>query len=315
MIIVRLTGGLGNQLFQYAIGRRLGVRHGTELLVDTSGYGPNGETRPKELAEFSRPLRLFEFRVNVRKALPEEIACLRDDFYRATTCDRIVRRVRRLWPGFLWNDSHIVERQYRFQPEALEFADNVYLQGFWQRPKYFEDIAALLRTEIQPVDAELLQAARQTVEKLKKQFSRVVSLHVRRGDLAYANEVLHKENITHGPPVGMEYIRLAMQKFDSSVCFFVVSDSPKDIAWCRANIRAKNIEFSTAESDVWDFTAMRYCDDHIIANSTFSWWAAWLDNNPDRRVVAPRIWSSPQPSPARRSIETEDLLLANWNVI
>ncbi|HWN97237.1 MAG TPA: alpha-1,2-fucosyltransferase [Methylomirabilota bacterium] len=309
MIITRLTGGLGNQLFQYGMARRLAEQHHAEVLLDTSGYGPNGEFRPNGLTAFNRPVALFRFRIKARMALPNEIARLRDDFYRAATRDRIVRQIRRAWPRFLWNGSHIVERQYRFQPEALGWPDDVYLQGYWQSPKYFEDIAPLIRQELEATEPLVVEAANETVARLKARFSSVVSLHVRRGDLAHAHETLRKKNITCGAPVTIQYIARAIDQFDSETCFFVFSDSPKDIAWCRENIRAKNLEFSTAESDLWDFTAMALCDHHIIANSTFSWWAAWLNPRTDKRVIAPQVWSTPQ---SRVQMPTDDLLPETW---
>ena len=312
MIIVRLMGGLGNQLFQYATGRRLAEHHGTELLLDTSNYGVGGDVRPKGLAAFSRQLGLLRFRIKARIAQPEEIARLRDDYFRATTRDRVVRQIRRFWPGFLRNTNHIIERQYRFQPEALKWPDNVYLQGFWQSPKYFEDIASLIRQELHPTDAAISESAKVFVGDLKSRYSKVVSLHVRRGDLAHAFEVLGKKDEIYGAPVTMDYITRAMSQFDPDYCFLVFSDTPTDIAWCREHIRAKNIKFSTAESDSWDFAAMTLCDHHIIANSTFSWWAAWLDAKPDKRVVAPQQWSF---SDAKFKMVPDDLVPTDWQMI
>lgn len=312
MIIVKLMGGLGNQMFQYAMARRLAEKLGTELLLDTSGYGPDGEQRPENLAEFKRPLKLFRFQVKARIALPNEIAELKDDFFRANTRDRVVRQIRRVAPTFMWNKRHIIERQFRFQPEALRWPDNIYLQGFWQSPKYFEDIAPLIRQELQVIDTSVMESAKEAVAKLKTRYSRVVSLHFRRGDMAHAQEILGKTNMVHSAPVKMEYVARAMAEFEPETCFFVFSDTPKDIAWCRENIRAKHLEFSTAASDLWDFTAMTLCDDHIIANSTFSWWAAWLDTKPGRRVIAPKVWSLPNIS---FPMVIDDLLPSGWLVI
>jgi hypothetical protein len=309
MVITQITGGLGNQLFQYAMARRLAAHHNTEVLVDTSSYGPNGEERPRELAQFNRALGLFRFRTRARVALSDEILQLRDNFYRATTRDRAVRQLRRVWPSFLWNRSHIVERQYRFQPEALTWPDNVYLQGFWQSPSYFQDIAPLIREEFKVTDDSLIESAGRAVERLKDRHGEVVALHVRRGDLAHAHEMLRQKNITHGAPVTADYAARAIAQFNPQSCFFVFSDSAKDIEWCRRNIRAKNLEFSSADSDLWDFTAMSLCDHHIIANSTFSWWAAWLNPKSDKRVVAPKVWSSPF---SRAKMVTDDLVPSDW---
>jgi hypothetical protein len=312
MVITKIVGGLGNQLFQYAMARRLAEKHNVELLLDLSRYGVNGDMRPKELAAFSRSVGLFRFRIKAKIALPNEIAQLRDDYFRATTRDRVVRQIRRLWPNFLWNSCHIKERQFRFQCESLTWPDNVYLQGFWQSPKYFEDIAPLIRQELQLTDTSITESAREIIGGLKRRHSNVVSLHVRRGDLAHACEVLGKRHITYGAPVTVDYINRAMTEFDPGSCFYVFSDTPADIAWCREHIRAKNIEFSNAQSDSLDFAAMTLCDHHIIANSTFSWWAAWLNSKPGKRVVAPRQWSFPD---AKFRMVPDDLVPPEWQLI
>lgn len=312
MIIARITGGLGNQLFQYAMARRLSFHHDTELLLDTSGYGVGGEQRSNDLAAFARPLALFRFAVKARIATPEEVETLCDRFESSSMRDRIVRQIRRLQHSFLWNKSHIIEQQYRFQPEALDYPNNVYLQGFWQSPKYFTDIAEVIRAELNPVDKLITASVTEFVMNLKSQHENVVSLHVRRGDLAHAHEVLKNKSITHGAPIGLDYIQKAIARFPEDTCFLVFSDSPKDIEWCRNNISAPRLEFSSAESDLWDFMAMRSCDHHIIANSTFSWWAAWLDPNLDHRVISPRNWSPPE---TRFMMDTADLLPPQWEVL
>ena len=311
MIITSITGGLGNQLFQYAMGLRLAAHHKTKLLLDTTAYGSQGEQRPEALKAFARPLALMRFKVSARAATMEEIRSLKDNYGAATTCDRLVRVVRRAAPRFLWKASHVIERQYRFQPEALDYPDNTYLQGFWQSPKYFADIAPVIREEFRPKDASIVVSASQRVAELRARHGAVVSLHIRRGDLAHAHEVLGRTDVTHTAPLTQDYIKAAMSRFSSATCFFVFSDSPKDIEWCKQNIRATNIEFSDASSDMWDLTAMNCCDHHIIANSTFSWWAAWLDVK-GGRTVAPRVWSSPE---RNLIMETDDLLPRVWEIL
>ena len=250
--------------------------------------------------------------MNARAATPEEIARRKDNYFRATTRDRLVRQIRRVIPGFLWKRSHIIERQYRFQSEALEYPDKAYLQGFWQSPKYFADIADIIRVEFVPADESVTASANTFVSQLRAKHGSIVSLHVRRGDLAHAHEVLKDRQVVHGMPVGLDYIQQAIAKFPEGTCFLVFSDSAKDIQWCRENIRAPRLEFSTAESDLWDFVAMKLCDHHITANSTFSWWAAWLDEKPQGRVICPQRWSPPD---AKFAMQTEDLLPAQWETI
>lgn len=312
MICARLTGGLGNQLFQYAMGRRLALHHNTELVLDTTGYGQNGENRPKEFVHFKRPLVLYNFKVQARDATPDELRRVKDDFYRATARDRIVRRLRRIWPRLLWNDSHHIERAYRFQADALEYPDNVYVQGYWQSPKYFCDVACQIREEFKLKDESITASARSAVGALRQTYGEVVSLHVRRGDIAHAHETLGRGLMVHGAPVTTDYIQAAIAKFPQATCFLVFSDSPSDIEWCRRNIQADRLHFSSATSDLWDFVAMGMCDHHIISNSTFSWWAAWLNASPGRRVISPGHWSSPQ---AKVEMATDDLIPPDWEMI
>jgi len=312
MIITSLMGGLGNQLFQYAMAKRLAEHHKTELCLDVSGYGSAGEKRPEGLAAFRRKVGLFHFRISARAASPDEIIRLRDPFFSKSPQDRLVRIVRRIWPRFLWRRTHVVERQYRFLSEALQFPDQIYLQGFWQSEKYFSDIEGIIRQEFELRDETVLASAQQSVQALKEKYGQVVSLHVRRGDLAFAFETLGSPQMVHGTPVSLEYINKAISYFDPQTCFFVFSDSANDIEWCKRYIKAERAEFSRAESDVWDFVAMRHCDHHIIANSTFSWWAAWLDQKACKKVIAPRVWSSPG---ARIDMAIEDLIPASWVVV
>src|SRR5205085_1604237 len=118
---------------------------------------------------------------------------------------RAVRLVRRGWPSFLWRRTHIMERQYGFESEALDFPDNVYLAGFWQSEKYFADIAPIIREEFELIDDSIADSARGRIGQLRDQYGTVVSLHVRRGDLSHAFETLGQRHLVHGPPMGADY--------------------------------------------------------------------------------------------------------------
>lgn len=312
MIIARLCGGLGNQMFQYAIARRLAERHRTELLLDTRVFAPNSIQRCPELAAFNRELRILQFDVKARKANDHEIELLRDSYLTSSTKDRLVRVVRRFNGDFLWKRSHLIERQYRFDRDALNYPDNIYLEGYWQSEKYFVDIAPLIKKELTISDADTAESAKLAVAKLRARFGTVIALHVRRGDHAFAHEKLKRTNITAGAPVSREYIQEAISCFSPDACFFVFSDSPEDIQWCRENVHAANLEFSNATSDIWDFAAMSLCDHNITGNSTFSWWAAWLNPNSERRVITPARWSPPE---AATNMSTEDLIPSSWTKI
>jgi hypothetical protein len=312
MVIAFICGGLGNQMFQYAMARRLAHRLGVELKLDLSEYQNGTDQRPAGLTAFRRSPRLFELCVTASAASSEEISRLRDPYSKRTTMARIVRRIRRVKSGFLWPATHIREKQYCFDPAMLELGDDVYVDGFWQSEKYFSDAAELIAAELTPKEPAISRYAHQYVERLRLLGGPVVSLHVRRGDLAEANEELGTPRMVYGAAVGLDYITAAIARFGGHGRFLVFSDTARDIEWCKRNIRADKLHFSEGHSDVQDMRIMSACDHHIIANSTFSWWAAWLNHRPGRRVVSPAKWSYPE---AAVHMVTDDLIPSGWEVI
>ena len=310
MIIVKLLGGLGNQMFEYAMARRLAHRHQTQLKLDLTNYGSDGDQRARGLEAFRRKAALHLFNIDAQEATTEEIARLKDPYSTRSTRDRIVRRLRRIWPELGWPDSHILERQYRFDPAILDLPNNCYLSGYWQSEKYFIDTAELIRRDLTPRDESVLSYAREYVDNLKVGGSTIISLHVRRGDLAHAAEQLKNSKVVHASPLGLDYIQAAIRQFDHTCKFLVFSDSVTDIAWCKSNIKADRLHFSEGHSDIQDMMIMSACDHHIIANSTFSWWAAWLNPRPDKRVISPRVWANPG-----ESMVTDDLIPPSWEMI
>jgi hypothetical protein len=240
-----------------------------------------------------------------------EIARFRDPFSCASVSARCVRRIRWVAPRFLWPATHVCEREYRFDRKMLDLMPSVYLQGFWQSEKYFADIATIIRDEFSFKDLRIVRYAKQYVERLRALGGPVVSLHVRRGDIARAHESLNRPDLVHGRPVALDYITAAIERFPGCR-FLVFSDSTADIAWCRQNVQAERLHFSEGHADIQDLAIMTACDHHIIANSTFSWWAAWLDGKPNRRVVSPRQWSIPG---TPRQMVVDDLVPSAWEVL
>ncbi len=311
MVIVKLMGGLGNQLFQYAMARRLSAHLGVELKLDAGNYKSGGESRSKGLESFSRKYRLHEFNISAMEATDEEILALRDPYDARSSYHRSVRLMRRVLPRFALPRTHVGEKSFRFDPAILALSAPVYLQGFWQSEKYFIDHERIIREEFQLRDATVSARAREIVAALRSRGPSVVSLHVRRGDLAHAQEVLKRPEQTHGAPVTLEYIHRAIAEFPPESVFLVFSDTPQDVAWCRENIHAPNLAFAEAKSDIEDFATMSACDHHIISNSTFSWWAAWLNPHSGKRVFSPRVWSAPNPY----KMPIDDLLPGGWRIL
>lgn len=288
MIIVYLQGGMGNQMFQYAAGRRLASHLGASLKLDISRLST------AEPGITPRAYALAPFPINAALATPEE--------------SRTLWQKPGWWGGRLWQtikgcrQTHIRERGFRFDPAILELGDDVCLEGYWQCEKYFLDAASVLREDftltVPPAggNAQLLRQIEQCP---------AVSLHIRRGDYVADRRVAAR----HGTCSDAYYqnaVRLMAQRVPKPH-FFVFSDDPE---WVRDHFAISHpmtvVEHNGPEQAHEDLRLMSSCRHHVIANSSFSWWGAWLGKNPGKVVVAPERWFS---DPA---IYTADLLPASW---
>ena len=180
--------------------------------------------------------------------------------------------------------------------EIPEFQGNVYINGYFQSEKYFKeyrkDILDLFSYPVEYVDS--------IVDKYKDLLSQnACSIHVRRGD--YLNSP------NHHPIQSMNYYMKAIKQMPKDSVFLIFSD---DIAWCKANFPdlPEKFKFIEGNSDHEDLLLMSMCKNNIICNSSFSWWAAWLNNNPEKTVIIPSVWFGP----AYAHYNTEDLYCENW---
>jgi hypothetical protein len=270
MVIARITGGLGNQMFQYALGRQIAVRRRTRLKLDVSSYASD---------VFGRQFRLDHFRIAAAIATSAE--CARRTY--STRRWLFVRRLDTVRP--FARRYFLEERHFHFDPDVARAGRHVYLSGYWQSERYFAGIANLLRDELTPCDPPTTATA-----EVLGHIDRVtaVSVHVRRGDYTFTPVTrIH-------PPCTVDYYRTAVATIRERVPgthFFVFSDDPQ---WVRANLEwlhpATLVTHNGAVRDYEDLRAMSHCRHHIIANSSFSWWAAWLCRHDAKVVVAPLRW-------------------------
>ena len=286
MIIVKLIGGLGNQMFQYATARRLAFKHDTALILDLSSF----ETY--KLHNYA----LNHFNINAQIAIPKQLGLCRSD-----------SRLSRLRRIFLRSNSHdsnyIKEKNFNFDREILELSDNVYLDGYWQSEKYFKDIENIIKKEFR-LEYELDEKNREMADYISNCES--VSIHVRRGDYV-TNSVI---NAFHGT-CDMDYYLRCISLLKNKIKdphFFIFSDDPE---WVKINL---NIDFPTIfithngpEKNYEDLKLMSLCKHNIIANSSFSWWGAWLNDNPQKIVIGPLNWFRDN------KINTRDLMPEYWN--
>jgi hypothetical protein len=270
MIITRLIGGLGNQMFQYAAGRRLAHHHNTDLFLDVTGFA-------------SYALRKYEldiFRINATIApsdLLKHVSFSRKDAVRFG--------IRNLFTGES-AVQYIKEKSPDFQEEILSLPDNVYLDGYWQSEKYFAEIADIISQEFSIINPPSI-INQQLMEEIDKCNS--VSVHIRRGDYVTNPETRRIHYVCDE-----DYYLRAIAKMMECVeypSFFIFSDDPE---WAQRHIipdaPVKDISHNPPNPSHEDLRLMMQCHHHIIANSSFSWWGAWLGKKPGQIVIAPTNW-------------------------
>ena len=288
-----MLGGLGNQLFQYAAGRALAKRLGARLILDCTAT--SGAKRSFVLdrypidAEVVRNARGKPHSRHLR--LPGVLGRrLSDTFhdYLPTTY-RIGEHRFKVFGEKQW---------FTYDPGFEKLSGSIYLNGYWQSYRYFENAADLIRAELRPLWPPS-DANRSWLARIEA--ANAVCMHVRRGDY-----LRHKA----GPPLvcAHSYYDDALRHVRQSLehpWIFVFSD---DIAWCRETFAASDMAFvdiNGPDDAADDLRLMAACRHHIIANSSLSWWGAWLAWYPEQLVIAPQPWLPGHPSHV-------DLLPAHW---
>jgi hypothetical protein len=281
-IVVNLCGGLGNQLFQYATGRAVSERLRTGLQLDVSWFA--GPQRVGEIASIRRSFQLDRF--HIPAAVQTIEVGSRPPQAQLPRWRRFIGRLR----GSSCNPQTVHrEKSLRFDPAVFTVRPGARLEGYWQSERYFREFHSPLCSELTPKDDMLTRQARDRISSLRIGGNRIVGVHVRRGDLAVAHEQLRDPTAVGLTLTPEAYYRSAMRLFPESVRFVICSD---DLGWCRQRLAdaASNVTFIDSGSALGDFETLRACDDVIISNSTFSWWAAWLNSTPDKRVICPEAW-------------------------
>lgn len=272
MRIVKVLGGLGNQMFQFALYKALQKQHPEErVLLDLHCFNGYHKHRGYEIGSV--------FGANYEEATLKEIARLAYP-YPNYQCWRIGSRVLPVRKTMLKEKAN-----FTFEPSALSRPACTYYDGYWQHEEYFKHIhQELFATFIFPTfDDERNQTTAQLATSTNS-----CSIHIRRGD--YLTDPLRK-GTTNG-----NYVIAAIQKMKQEVKpekWLVFSD---DIAWCQqhlaSTLNATNtifVDWNTGANSIHDMHLMALCRHHIIANSSFSWWGAWLSQQ-EGTTIAPANW-------------------------
>lgn len=284
MIIIKLKGGLGNQLFQYALGRNIALTHHKQVKFDLSWFGKFTQ----------RQYKLNHFNTRIEVATKREIIALKKwekkDGRKYLPLNLFRRR----------DAIHIVEKDFRFQKDILNTKDNTYIEGNWQSEKYFKNIENIIREEI-ILKEEVSENFKKLSQNIKESSS--VSLHIRRGD--YTTAKVQRVLKLCSPEYYHEAIKFIKHKTKNPT-FFVFSD---DIEWVKDNIKTNMPTVFVSDGNLKDYEElilMSKCEHNITANSSFSWWGAWLNNNPNKIIITPKEWFNDE------SKDTRDLIPDYW---
>ena len=271
MIKIKLKGGLGNQLFQYALGRHLSIIHDTRLAFDLSSLN-------------SDPLRDYRLNVFNISGSPEK------------PFSNILKNI--ISPAL----ENYNEKFFQFDPDVLKIPNNSYLEGYWQTEKYFEAIKGIIKSDLSlacPISDRLrpLQDAMHATNS--------VSIHIRRGDYATNPTTTAFHGLC---PVDWYLSAIGkIQERVDNINYFVFSD---DYSWVTENIFPPGpttyIQPSKSGKEAEDLYLMSQCKHNIIANSSFSWWGAWLNQNENKVVIAPQKWF------VGAQLDTIDLIPSSW---
>lgn len=301
MITVSLFGGLGNQMFQYATGKALAERHGVELAFDLSGFRAYPE-RSFLLDRLQVPEAENE------KSTPTGSKRATSHFFRARWRARVDRLIARAGLPALRSSSNAYrEPHFHFDPAFETLGPQTELFGYFQSERYFSSIAEKVRSSFEPLEP-LGVAVRAAADNIAAS-ALPVSIHVRRGDYVQAATAG-----VHGV-LGEDYYRRALAHIEDragrSLDLFVFSDDLDAAANLLHFVPPARITYIKGDPDrPWeDMALIARCRHHVIANSSFSWWGAWLNRSPDKIVIAPQAWFTKKGLLTR---DTRDLHPSGW---
>lgn len=282
MLIVKVQGGLGNQLFQYAFGRAMAIKNNTQLLLDASHYKYTSDHTGYVLDRYN----IQAVTANYQFA-----------FFKAK-CVNLIKRLPKALQGMF---GYLYEDGYRFSESCTEFSEGYTYVGYWQSWKYFYDVLPTIKSDLVLKDNIPAHAA-QLIQHVKSCNS--ISIHIRRGDY-----ITNPKAASIYRSLPMSYYNDAIGVIKESVdnpFYFVFSDDPEWVA--------ENLDFGTNSlmvssfgfSPQVDMMIMSHCKHNIIANSTFSYWGAMLNDNAGAIKISPNKWFNPG------SLSEEDVIPDNW---
>lgn len=286
MIIVKIIGGLGNQMFQYAYAKALQVK-GYDVKIDISAF---------DTYKLHGGYQLDKYNIDLKASTKKE----NNKFYKNDILSKVFRRL-----GY--DSSNIIgENSLLFDGNLLDIEEDNYVSGYFQTELYFKNLRETLYKEFIVRDKYSFYT-KEMAENILNQLTSC-SIHVRRGDF------INNTNITiHGSCDLSYYIQAVdfMNLEYGNLQYFVFSD---DITWVKENLKIEDAKYIQSEEirlPHEDIYLMSLCSHNIIANSSFSWWGAWLNQNSQKMVIAPKRWFMDE----KLFQESADIVCENWKKI
>jgi len=290
MVIAQITGGLGNQLFQYAAAKSLSLHHNVPLLLEISSF--HREELPD--LEVPRNFELFHFNGITEEIIsPQEIDSL-------INVRKGIALPKLIIPAY--KKSVYTEPFYHHDKNFFKSKKNVFLKGGWQSEKYFKPHENEIRNNLH-LKSALVERVIEKANALKIENS--VAVHVRRGDYL-RKKIIHE---WHGV-MEKDYYAKAFDTLDSKTKNLKVYYFTDDTDWVSKNLlplqRGEIVSGNIAQTHYEDLYLMSHCRNNIIANSSFSWWGAWLNSYHDKIIIAPKKWFD------KGFKDTQDVIPSEW---
>ena len=279
-IIIGLSGGMGNQFFQFALGKSL-QKKGLKVIYDTSFFDGFRSYKLNHFIENIELIDIYNFDLKTSVYLK---------FRRTKGLSKILRFIY----STLFNYLIVENKKNHIDQRIFDITKNCFLEGHWARHHYFDDIKSSLQEEISLKKEYYSNSFKEYQELIRRHNPNSVSIHIRRTD--YLKPI---HSVTYCNLTETNYYTNAIKYLKSKVdnpIFFIFSD---DIEWCKENLIIENACYILPKKDMkdyHDFELIKQCNHHINANSTFSWWAAYLNPNPDKIVTIPKIWFNSEKS-------------------
>ncbi len=276
MLIVKLHYGLGNQLFQYALGRSLSIKKGVPFFLDVHFYKAQQENQ-----EHPRLYQLNQFNVEENIISDNDVSSvINPDFWqrRGTNVESLIK------PYF--KRRIVYERDLSYDKNIWDVEDDVYLAGYWQDLRYFSDVEEVIRK-----DFLFKNEAKGENKKMLDRVHNVesVGIHVRRGDYLTDEKTIELAGVAD-----LTYYKQAVSFMNAKLTnpqYFVFSDDPE---WVRKHfdieVPFELVEVNGQAKGYEDLRLLSHCAHQVISNSSFGWWGGWLNINPDKMVVTPKVW-------------------------